>query len=232
MAKTSKLPIPMTGREMLLGFGYAIVDIFFLPALLNTLNAQLIRPLSGAWINFLYFSLNFLFLLAIFSRFLKRSFGYARKHMGDFFMSALAGFGGYWLSNVVFSFVILTFFPDYANPNDGSIAVMAKGNFYIMAVGAVLFVPMAEELIHRGLVFGTLAKSSRFLAYVISAAFFAAIHVVGYVGVFSHRDLVLAFVQYLPAGLMLGWAYERSGTIFAPIAVHMVINAIGIFAMR
>ena len=232
MAKIAKLPIPMTGMEKLLGFGYAVIDLFFLPALLNTLNAQLINPLSGAWINFLYFSLNFVFLFAIFSRFLKRSLGFAGKHMGDFLLAALAGFGGYWLSNIVLSFLILKFFPNYANPNDGSIAVMVDGNFAIMAVGAVIFVPMAEELIHRGLVFGTIAKKSRTAAYIVSAAFFAAIHVVSYIGTTDHLQLALAFVQYLPAGLLLAWAYERSGTIFAPIAVHMVINAMGIWAMR
>lgn len=232
MAKIAKLPISMTGKEKLLGFGYAVIDLFFLPTLLNAMNAQLINPLSGAWINFLYFSLNFLFLFAIFSRFLKRSLGFAGKHMGDFLLAALAGFGGYWLSNIVLSFLITKFFPDFANPNDGSIAVMVDGNFAIMAVGAVVFVPMAEELIHRGLVFGNLARKSRAAAYIVSAAFFAAIHVVGYIGVSSQLHLLLAFVQYLPAGLLLAWAYERSGTIFAPIAIHMVINAMGIWAMR
>ena len=109
---------------------------------------------------------------------------------------------------------------------------MVSGNFLIMAVGSVLFVPMAEELIHRGLIFGTCARHNRFLAYALSTAFFAAIHVVGYIGICTERDLILAFVQYLPAGLILAWAYERSGTIFAPIAIHMVINAMGIWAMR
>lgn len=232
MAKIARLPIPMTTQEKVLGFGYAIIDLFFLPAMLNTLNSQLIRPLSNAWINFLYFALNFVFLLAIFCRFLKRSGGFARKHAGDLLLSCLAGFSGYWLSNMALSFAISKLFPSFSNPNDGSIAIMVSGNFTAMAVGAVLFVPMAEELIHRGLVFGSLAKKSRFLAYAISAAFFAAIHVVGYIGLCSQTDLIISFVQYLPAGLILAWAYEKSGTIFAPIVIHMVINAMGIYAMR
>ena len=232
MAKFAKLPISMTQKEILLGFGYAVIDLFFLPAILNAMNGQLIHPLSGAWLNFLYFALNFVFLFAIFSRFLKRSIVFCGKHLLDVCIAALAGFGGYWLCNVAFSFVILVLFPDYANPNDGSIADMASGNFMIMAVGAVLLVPMAEELIHRGLIFGTLARKNRFLGYAVSAVFFAAIHVIGYIGFCSNRDLLLALIQYLPAGIVLGWAYERSGTIFTPIAIHMMVNAMGIYAMR
>ena len=102
----------------------------------------------------------------------------------------------------------------------------------IMAVGAVLLVPMAEELIHRGLIFGTLARPNRFFGSAVSAVFFAAIHVIGYIGFCSNRDLLLALIQYLPAGIVLGWAYEKSGTIFTPIAIHMMVNAMGIYAMR
>ncbi len=232
MAKTLKFPISMTNRERTLGFCYAAIDIFLLPALLNALNAQLIRPLSGAWLNFLYFALNFVFLFAIFSRFLKRSLSFTGKHSGDLVVAVIAGFGLYWLSNVLLSFVILQLFPDYANPNDGSIADMASSHFVLMAVGAVLLVPMAEELVHRGLIFGTLAKKSRLAAYIVSTLFFSAIHVAGYIGLFGSTDLILAFVQYLPAGLILGWAYERSGSIFAPMVIHTAVNTMGIYAMR
>lgn len=232
MAKIARLPIQMTSQEKLLGFGYAIASLFFLPGILRAINSQLINPFSSAWLNFLYFTLNFLFLVAILGRFLKRSAGFARKHAGDLLLSCLAGFSGYWLSNVALSFITLKLFPHFSNPNDGSIAGMVSENFTIMAIGAVLFVPTAEELIHRGLVFGTLAKKSRFLGYLVSAAFFAAIHVVGYIDLYSRLDLIIAFVQYLPAGLILAWAYERSGAIFAPIVIHMAINAMGIYAMR
>ena len=232
MAKGIRLPITMTDREKLLGFGYALVDLFLLPSLLAGMNDLLAQPLSMAWINFLYFALNFLFLSAIFHRFLKRSIAYGGKNITQLFGAGFLGFVGYWVANFILSFCILRLFPDYANPNDGSIAEMTGGNFPMMAIGTVLFVPMAEELIHRGLVFGLLLPKSKTAAYVISAAVFAAVHVVGYLGSAQELTLVLAFIQYLPAGLVLGWAYEKSGTIFAPMMIHTVINAMGIWAMR
>ena len=232
MSKSVRLPITMTSREKLLGFGYALVDLFLLPSLLSSMNGLLARPLSAAWINFLYFSLNFLFLTTIFHRFLKRSLVFAGKNITQLFGAAFLGFVAYWVANLVLSFCILKLFPHYTNPNDGSIAEMTGGNFPMMAIGTVLFVPMAEELIHRGLVFGLLAPKNKTVAYLVSACLFAAIHVVGYLGSVEEISLLLAFIQYLPAGLVLGWAYEKGGTIFAPMVIHTVINAMGIWAMR
>ena len=232
MAKSVRLPITMTDREKLLGFGYAAVGLFLLPGLLNSMNSMLIRPLNAAWINFLYFALNFLFLTTIFHRFLKRSIVFGGKNITQLFGAAFLGFVAYWAANFALSFCILQFFPNYSNPNDGSIAAMAGGNFPMMAIGTVLFVPLAEELIHRGLVFGQLLSKNKTAAYVISAAVFAAVHVVGYLGSAPDLSLLLAFIQYLPAGFVLGWAYEKSGTIFAPMVIHSAINAMGIWAMR
>ena len=40
-------------------------------------------------------------------------------------------------------------------------------------------------------------------------------------------------VAYTPySGISLGWAYHKSGSIFAPILIHAAVNAMGIAAMR
>jgi len=44
--------------------------------------------------------------------------------------------------------------------------------------------------------------------------------------------LFLCFLQYLPAGFALAFCYRRSGSIFAPILVHMVVNQTGMLLMR
>ena len=53
-----------------------------------------------------------------------------------------------------------------------------------------------------------------------------------YVGVYSLPHLLLAYAQYIPAGLMLAWAYRKSGSIFAPMLIHATINAISLFSLR
>ena len=109
---------------------------------------------------------------------------------------------------------------------------MASGNFPIVVIGTVLLVPMAEETLYRGLIFGFLYTKNRLAAYLVSAAVFSAIHLLGYIGSYSAPHLLLAFIQYLPAGFVLAEAYRFSGSIFAPIVIHGGINAIGLMLLR
>jgi uncharacterized protein len=84
----------------------------------------------------------------------------------------------------------------------------------------VIVAPIAEETFFRGFLFGGLRTSMRFIwAALISAAIFGAFH---YTGPGS-----LAVLPQLGAlGVTQAWLYERSGSIYPTIAVHMLNNAI------
>ena len=58
------------------------------------------------------------------------------------------------------------------------------------------------------------------------------IHIVNYVGVYSPLRLLLAFLQYLPAGLCLSWCYTKSGSIYGPIVMHSLINLYSLNLLR
>ena len=111
-------------------------------------------------------------------------------------------------------------------------AGMVQENFALLTIGTVVLVPITEELLFRGLIFRGIYNRSHFWAYAISAVAFSLPHVVGYIGFYDPLLLLLCFVQYLPAGLCLGWAYARADSIFAPTLMHMIINLIGMLAMR
>ena len=101
-----------------------------------------------------------------------------------------------------------------------------------MAFCTVLLVPITEELLYRGIFFGGLYNRSRIGAFILSTAVFSLVHVAAYAGTVPPLTMFLCFLQYIPAGIALAWAWTRSGSILSPILMHMVINAIGIFAMR
>ena len=67
---------------------------------------------------------------------------------------------------------------------------------------------------------------------MVSICVFSLIHIVGFIGRYSPLELVLSFLQYVPAGLCLAWSYQRSGTVFAPILIHAMVNAYGICNLR
>ncbi|MBE6977440.1 MAG: CPBP family intramembrane metalloprotease [Ruminococcaceae bacterium] len=232
MTKPAKLAVTITGKERIWGFVYLLTELFLLPSALQSLNKLLPAPLSDSWLNILYFALNFIFVCAIFRDFLKRSLKKAGQDVEDFLLVTAGGFGFYYLCNVAIGLVIGYLAPDFANLNDGSIAQQAGSNFTAMAIGTVLLAPVAEELLYRGLFFGSLYAKNRALAYIISSAFFSVIHILGYLGKYAPLHLALAFLQYLPAGLVLAWAYRKSGSIFSSIIIHAAVNAVAILALR
>ena len=142
------------------------------------------------------------------------------------------GFVGYWVATRGLSTLVGLLFPGFANINDQSIAALAGSHYVLMVIGTVLLVPTAEEVLFRGVVFGSIRRKSRLWAYVVSVTVFAFVHISGYLAVGDWLRLVLSFVQYIPAGLFLAWSYEKADSVFAPIVIHTAVNAIGIYAMR
>ena len=83
-----------------------------------------------------------------------------------------------------------------------------------LAVIAIVAAPIFEEFIFRGLIFGGLRRSFGFMpAAVASAAIFAIVH--------PPPSVIPVFLM----GLAAAFAYERTGMLAAPMAVHAIYNA-------
>lgn len=232
MAKKKKSIITMTRSELGLGWVWLVFELLLLPTLLRLLNTLLPVPLSSAYVNFIYFCLNCGFVLGFFHKFLGRSLVAAGKGFWDFIQAAVLGFVGYWVATTALSVLIDLLVPGFSNINDQSIAALAGSHYVLMVIGTVILVPTAEEVLFRGVVFGSIRRQSRLWAYILSVAIFGLAHVIGFLGSGDWLRLILCFLQYIPAGAFLAWSYEKADSIFAPIVIHTAINAIGIYAMR
>ena len=217
-----------TRRETFLGIGYLAFQYTLLPPLIYFFNDQLSRPLSETRLNLLFFALNFLLELLIFHRFLRASLVPLKERPGRCVWLMAAGFLLCFLGQRLVALLISLWDPDFLNQNDQALGVMAREELPLLALGTVIFVPPAEECLHRGTVFRGLYDKSPLLAYLISSLLFAAIHILGYLDLYSGREILLAGLQYLVPGLVLAWAYHRSDTIYVPIVIHALINLIGI----
>jgi membrane protease YdiL (CAAX protease family) len=83
-------------------------------------------------------------------------------------------------------------------------------------IETIVFAPMFEEIVFRGLFFATLRRRFGFVpSALISAAVFAIAHGYG----------MLGFVSVLWSGVLWAWAYERSGSVLPGMLAHMVNNA-------
>ena len=227
-----KLSISTTRREAFLGWGYLLVSMFGLPYLIGWVSTLLARPLTEAMANIVYFAVNFLCVVIIFHRFLFSSLKAAVKNPWRCLRFAFLGLLIYYGASLILSQIILRIDPEFANVNDSNLMELSKENYSLMAFCTTLLVPITEETLYRGLLFQGLQRKSRILAYLLSSLIFAGIHVMGYIGFADTRTLLLCYVQYLPAGLSLAWAYEKADTIVAPMLIHITINQLAMSVMR
>ena len=219
-------------RETISGCIYLILYLCVIPWLVPLLAHFLLPQLNAAQVNFVFFAVDFAAATLIFRKFLFQSLRDAAQVPGPTLWCAILGYLGSSALGSLVAMFILRIEPGFANVNDMAINAMVGENFTLMAIGAVILAPVTEELLFRGLLFRGLYDHSPLAAHLVSMVLFSAIHVSGYFGVYDVKTLALCFLQYLPAAYCLNFAYRRSGTIIAPIFMHMLINFVALSATR
>lgn len=226
------MPIQLNRTESTWGIRYLLFQLAFLPSLVAAVLDLVLPGWSIPVLDIVCWSINFCVVCGIFHGFLWDSLEYSLQNLKQVLLSAVVGFGIYWVLTIGLNAALVRAFPRFYNVNNASIALSVQQSFPVMFVGTVLLVPVTEELFYRALTFGVLRRRSRWLAYGISVCLFCCIHVMGYVGRYEPLHLLVCFLQYIPAGLVLAGVYERSGSVFAPTLIHMAVNAIAILSMR
>ncbi len=168
---------------------------------------------------------SFITVLIVFRSFLFRS-------RCDLFRLVTTALLGYLALNGITYFwsLLLSFIPIQANNlNQASVEASIRYEPMSMAFHAIIMAPFVEELLVRGGIFAPLCKKSPLLAHAVSMSVFSFLHIAGSIGYQPPLELLRSFLEYLPAGFMLGWAYQRTGSIYGSIALHSFWNALSVF---
>ena len=128
------------------------------------------------------------------------------------------------LLDIVLAYVLAKLLGGFSNPNSQTVSGAVSLNAGVMTAVIVLLGPVVEEILFRGVVFGTIRKSSRIAAYIVSFLLFSVYHLWQYMLTGFDWTLLMGLLQYLPASLMLAWCYEESRSIWGPIFLHMLLN--------
>jgi uncharacterized protein len=108
--------------------------------------------------------------------------------------------------------------------------VFKEAPLYIVFV-AVIFAPIVEEILFRGIIYRTLRfYKFKYIALIVSSFLFGVLHVYESILVARYEDLWFILV-YMAIGWFMGVIYEKSGDILAPIALHMIYNAIAVLTL-
>lgn len=217
---------------LIAGYLYWPIYLFVLAVVLT-----LVLPLCGidmesnegdTVLNLIYFSVNFIAVLLIFRKFLFDSIREAKGRFLHIVLSALMAYGLCYILSlyIEFIYIMLDLTPD--NMNQEGVEDLLTRAPWQMVICTVIFAPVTEECLVRGLLFGPFAKKVPVLGYILSILVFAGIHVMGAIGSSDWLTILLCFIQYLPHSIALAWAYHRSGNILAPILLHASINLMSV----
>ena len=96
------------------------------------------------------------------------------------------------------------------------------GGFGVIAAGVLIIAvaPVAEEVFFRGFMYGGLrSRLPVWAAALISSGIFGLLH-------YTDPDSIAVVPQLALLGVLLAWLYERTGSLWPPIILHVLNNAI------
>lgn len=97
-------------------------------------------------------------------------------------------------------------------------ALFYSASFLVQIIGIGIIVPIAEELLFRGIIFKRLRESANFMpAALITTVFFTMIHS-------NLPQMIYTFVL----GMFLAYVYEKYGSFKAPAILHICVNIVSL----
>ena len=229
--KTARFDDQMLRRERILGFVWLPIHVIALPLLLGVVLMLVTGKLPDeAQMNTIYYIISFAFIVLAVWSFLK--LGY-RRLVERFRAVVLMMFLAYLLQVGLSLLVNLGsgVFGELETPNNDAINDLTKTNLKQIIAIAVLMAPIVEEVLFRGVLFGTIAKKSRVAAYAASIILFSLYHVWQFAVVEGDWSVLVNAIAYVPLSAALTFCYDRTETIWAPIFFHILVNTLALTVM-
>lgn len=225
----------MSGREkalggVMLGLYLVVLPYASKPAF------QMLEKLLGTQLgedvrNAVYYYVLFALTVVVFWGYLGRTTRAFFDHIGGVLISAGLGLVAFYGLNELAGRLLEMVMEGQVNLNDAAIAgrIGAAPRSTILIV--VILAPVVEETLFRGYVFGNLREYHRGIAYAVSCALFALLHVWQFAAASRDPAYLLLMAQYLVPGAVMAWTYERSGSLWGSVILHGAVNGLAVVRM-
>lgn len=221
----------MTQKETIAAAIYLPMHIVGVPMLINLLPMELLQQLGNATVNAIYYAIGFLVLLVLMHGFLRRDFDTLLDRLPLSITSIISGYFLSFILALALTMILeLLGLSQSSTPNNDAVIGIMDLEYNKMYAVTVLLAPFVEEILFRGLLFGAVRNKNRTLAYVVSVLAFSLYHVWQYAVV--DLSALIYMLSYIPVSYALAWCYDRSGSIWVPIGLHMLNNAINMSVLR
>lgn len=226
------LPLPefentLTKPQKALGFIYLVLHVLVLPILLAMLQ-EYTPGMDDYTVNVAYYAIGMGFCLIFMWGFLRRGFDIFLDGLPRCLIAlALAYIIQMFLSLFTSVAILLLPWDMTALPAIEDSQSFVQQYYWPSIAMLGIMAPVIEEVLFRGVLFGSLLKRNRNWAYVLSIALFGLSHV--WQGALASMDFRILFfaLMDIPMGFALAWSYEKSGSIWTAIFLHMLVGLIG-----
>ena len=216
----------LTRKEYIAALIYLPLHVISLPALVAVLIFGINDDLT---LNLISYAFATLYMLLLLGRFLRRDFDALCDSPVRFIIEIGVSYGLYYLSNLVIVGILVAL-NRLDNPNNGAVIDMALNNRRQIFIMTVFMAPLVEELMFRAGIFGLLRRYNRPVAYAVSMLLFSVYHIWGYA--MGNPGNWIYIIQYLPVSFLLCRCYERCNSIWGSIGLHMLVNAVSMWAIN
>ena len=219
----------MTRLEQIRGFLFFALFFLVFPSL-KTLAEWFFDHFFGLYLSEALSAMVYYYLIGIltwflFRRFLKQDLRLLLDFLPENLSSCAVGLAG----ALALQFLVNRLPYPVENPTPASWAEQYAYSPAATAIIGGILMPLIEEVLFRGLVFGSLRGYSPLAAWLVSMLLFMVYSV--WTFAVAHEDvryLVLA-VQYLPLAAALALCYERGGCVCSCVLLHALLNALALF---
>ena len=181
--------------------------------------------LSEAMSSVVYYCIMGVLTVLVFGSFLKNSLAILLDFLPENLLAFATGLVGAGVLHVLMNFLPWP----VENPNTITWAEQYAYSPAATVVIVVILMPLIDEVLFRGLLFGSLRRYSRPLAWTASVLLFMLYSVWTFAVAYGDARYLVLACQYLPMALALTWCYDRGGSIWSAVTLHVVIDAFTLF---
>lgn len=216
----------LTVEEQRVGWVFFGLYLFVFPFLVGLvtrfLDEHLELGIPAAQSSAIYYAAVLLLLVAAFWDFLKNAFRILRDNTRQNLFALVTGFLGGLAFTVLLSLIPL--------PVENPVIGDYRDQFLLApayTTAVVMFLrPMAEEIMFRGLLFGSLRKKNRVVAYAVSIGLSALMAVWQFAVPDGGPLYLLLALRYIPLAAAATWAYDVGGSVLTPMALRVILNGL------
>ena len=188
---------------------------------------RLTRTALSSYLNLVFGAMMLILLVLLLRGFLKDNWKDFMQNKKAIILKGVMTFVLVYLANYIGTIIVMVMGGASNSANQAGIEQILSRVPVPMIIYAVLIGPVVEELMFRGVIFTTLRRKHRTLAYVVTALAFGLAHVYASILSGNVSEIVQIF-PYFFAGLVFCYGYESSNNIFASIIGHMGNNLVAV----